>query len=673
MTLLIEDGIRLKGFLISAVLLMISITLSSQEKQEPVNSEQGLLQRMREAQMNGSDSDFYEAHEVFMNYLENHNDWDKFYRTWLNRVIYEVNHKHFHRAFFEIHHITHDIEERQQEQYLYIANMGLGFFYNGLNQSEKGEKYFRNALQGINAKKDPIAVFNAYLSLAQSLSFKRPAEAMACLDSLPQQMLKNPMYESGVLGYRCIIANKMDDREAFNRYFAKYDSIRQHQPDQFNAANLHQVMVSHCLIQKDYQCALDWCDSINVPLIATELRINVYEQMGDWERAFHASELKDSLMRISECEVLELHTMDMTHDIEQLQQEHEQAETRFIQLVIVGLMAVAIIALLVGMLVFRYKKNRRLKEQFLQLQEARHRTESGQAIRRAFVGTIQQKLKSPINVLRGYARIFNNPNFLLKPEERPKRYNDILTAARSIESMIDPMLDSYARGTTGITDEEKQICMVALRSPLLTLIGTSEVIIDGHGQIPHDEYMQLRAGICRNAYHVATTTHQLILFSLYGDDFPTPKEDTVGLNELALSILNSYDLHPSSIDKNRILKTEFRTDVADDVMVNISPLLQELLNCLLDNADKYATGGTVLMSCHANDDGTYAISVTNEGPVIPAEDAERIFEPFVRLSPNECSLGIGLPLARRLAISMGYTISLDTTYTKGARFIVTGI
>ena len=673
MTLLIEDGIRLKGFLISAVLLMISITLSSQEKQEPVNSEQGLLQRMREAQMNGSDSDFYEAHEVFMDYLENHNDWDKFYRTWLNRVIYEVNHKHFHRAFIEIHHITHDIEERQQEQYLYIANMGLGFFYNGLNQSEKGEKYFRNALQGINAKKDPIAVFNAYLSLAQSLSFKRPAEAMACLDSLPQEMLKNPMYESGVLGYRCIIANKMDDREAFNRYFAKYDSIRQHQPDQFNAANLHQVMVSHCLIQKDYQCALDWCDSINVPLIATELRINVYEQMGDWERAFHASELKDSLMRISEREVLELHTMDMTHDIEQLQQEHEQAETRFIQLVIVGLMAVAIIALLVGMLVFRYKKNRRLKEQFLQLQEARHRTESGQAIRRAFVGTIQQKLKSPINVLRGYARIFNNPNFLLKPEERPKRYNDILTAARSIESMIDPMLDSYARGTTGITDEEKQICMVALRSPLLTLIGTSEVIIDGHGQIPHDEYMQLRAGVCRNAYHVATTTHQLILFSLYGDDFPTPKEDTVGLNELALSILNSYDLHPSSIDKNRILKTEFRTDVADDVMVNISPLLQELLNCLLDNADKYATGGTVLMSCHANDDGTYAIFVTNEGPVIPAEDAERIFEPFVRLSPNECSLGIGLPLARRLAISMGYTISLDTTYTKGARFIVTGI
>ena len=122
-----------------------------------------------------------------------------------------------------------------------------------------------------------------------------------------------------------------------------------------------------------------------------------------------------------------------------------------------------IIGLLVGMLIFRHQKNRRLKEQFLQLQEARRSTEAGQAIRRAFVGTLQEKLKSPINVLRGYARIFNNPHFLLKPEERLKRYNDILKAARSIEAMLDPMLDSYAQGTTGITEEEKRVCMTCFR------------------------------------------------------------------------------------------------------------------------------------------------------------------------------------------------------------------
>ena len=672
--------LEIKKIVFTVVLLAMSITLVAQQKsaeqkaqQQPSDQEQAMVQRLYETQMNGSDSDFYEAHEAFMDYLEGRQNWAMFYRTWMNRVIYDVNHKYFHRAFAEINYITDDIKERHQEQYLYIANMGMGFFYNGRNQPEVGEKFFRRALQDIDVEKDPVAAFNVYLSLAQSLSFKRPAEAMACLDSLPQQMLENPMYESGVLGYRCIIANKLGDREAFGHYFARYDSIRQLQPEQFNAANLQQVMVSHCLMQNDYQCALAWCDSIDVPLTATELRIDVYEQMGDWQQAFRASELKDSLVLLGEREALELHMEDMEHDIDMLQAEQKKARMRHIQLVIVGLMALAIIGLLVGMLYYRHQKNRRLKEQFLLLQEARRNTEAGQAIRRAFVSTIQEKLKSPLNILRGYARIFNNPDFRLKPEERPKRYKDILVAAKSVETLIDPVLDSFAQGTTGITNEEKIICWEALRSPLLTLINTVEVIIDGDGQIPHDDYMQLRNDVCRNAYHVSTSTHQLILFSLYGDDFPTPRPDRVGLNEMARSILNSYDLHPSAIDKNRKLATEFKTEVADDVMVDVSPLLQELLNCLLDNADKYATGGTVLMSCYANADGTYAISVTNEGPVIPAEDAERIFTPFVRLSADEHSLGIGLPLAQRLAISMGYDIFLDTEFTSGARFVVTGI
>jgi hypothetical protein len=56
-------------------------------------------------------------------------------------------------------------------------------------------------------------------------------------------------------------------------------------------------------------------------------------------------------------------------------------------------MALVIIGLLMSMLVYRHKKNRRLEEQFQQLQEARRRTEAGQNIRRAFVSTIHDKLK----------------------------------------------------------------------------------------------------------------------------------------------------------------------------------------------------------------------------------------------------------------------------------------
>ena len=651
------------------ILLALTIFGSNKICANTDNVEQELAMHVQQAQMSGNDSNFYSAHKIFLNHLEQNQAWDKYYRVWMNRVIYDVNHKHFHRAFIEIHHITEDIRDRHQEQYLYIPHMCLGFFYYGRNQPEMGETYFRKALQGVDASKEPVSVFNCYLSLAQALSFNRPTEAMACLDSLPKQMLENPMYDSGVLGYRCIIANRLGDRKAFDRYYARYDSIRQNNPAGFNPANLFQVMVCHYMLKNDWQKALAWCDSTDVPMMANELRLDVYEKMGDWQRAFRAAELKDSLQQIDEREVLEDDIMDISHSIDLLQAEQEKAELRHSQLMLGGLMAAVIIALLIALLIYRYFKNLKLKEQFLELQEARRRAKAGQAVRRAFVTTIYEKLKSPISTLLNYARIFNDPEFHLKPEERSKRYSDIVAAAKNIESLMDPVLDSYSRGDLGISDEEKRICQDALRSPLQTLIGTAEVIIEADGQIPHDEYMQLRNAVCRDAYDVATSTRKLVLFSLYGDTYPIPKNYTIGLNEMIRTVLNSYDVHFKIKPKTFDLKS----DVPDDVTINTNTLLQELLNCLLDNIVKYATGDNLALNCHANADGTYSIAISNEGPTIPTADAERIFVPFVRLSPEEHTLGVGLPLARCLAISMGYTLTIDTTYTQGARYIISGL
>ena len=99
----------MKKIIFIAVMLTVSVTLTArqkpadQEKQKPQEQEQAMVQRLYETQISGSDSDFYEAHEAFMDYLEGRKDWDKYYRTWMNRVIYDVNHKYFHRAF-QVHY-----------------------------------------------------------------------------------------------------------------------------------------------------------------------------------------------------------------------------------------------------------------------------------------------------------------------------------------------------------------------------------------------------------------------------------------------------------------------------------------------------------------------------------------------------------------------------------------
>ena len=71
--------------------------------------------------------------------------------------------------------------------------------------------------------------------------------------------------------------------------------------------------------------------------------------------------------------------------------------------------------------------------------------------------------------------------------------------------------------------------------------------------------------------------------------------------------------------------------------------------------------------------GVYSISVTNQGPAIPASQAENIFTPFVRLDNSKPGLGLGLALSRRLATGLGYEVRLDTSHVGSTRFVIEGI
>jgi two-component system OmpR family sensor kinase len=87
---------------------------------------------------------------------------------------------------------------------------------------------------------------------------------------------------------------------------------------------------------------------------------------------------------------------------------------------------------------------------------------------------------------------------------------------------------------------------------------------------------------------------------------------------------------------------------------------------LLDNA--FGVADTVVIEVAQTPNGP-TMSVTDNGPGVPTDQRERIFEPFVRLprSPRN-GTGLGLAIVRRTVESHGGTITCDPTPTRGARF-----
>ena len=107
------------------------------------------------------------------------------------------------------------------------------------------------------------------------------------------------------------------------------------------------------------------------------------------------------------------------------------------------------------------------------------------------------------------------------------------------------------------------------------------------------------------------------------------------------------------------------------------------LSLLLDNARKFTAPAEAYGQQSSADekqrvflklsvvDGGAQFIVEDTGIGIPAVEAERIFDEFVQLNEYYDGTGIGLTVARSLARRLGGDIQLDTTYTDGARFVMT--
>lgn len=99
--------------------------------------------------------------------------------------------------------------------------------------------------------------------------------------------------------------------------------------------------------------------------------------------------------------------------------------------------------------------------------------------------------------------------------------------------------------------------------------------------------------------------------------------------------------------------------------------LRQVLEHLLENAVKYAPPDTRVELAWALVEGTVRIAVTDEGPGIPPEWREQIFEPYARRQTQTArGSGIGLYAARRLAESMGGRLWCEPAPAGGARFVL---
>ncbi|MEY2552694.1 MAG: hypothetical protein QOC57_554 [Ilumatobacteraceae bacterium] len=112
------------------------------------------------------------------------------------------------------------------------------------------------------------------------------------------------------------------------------------------------------------------------------------------------------------------------------------------------------------------------------------------------------------------------------------------------------------------------------------------------------------------------------------------------------------------------------TELAPAEIVADPDAVLRVVRNLFDNAERHAT--TEIRVTSSREGGVARLLVANDGPTIPGDDLERIFEPFMRLdearSLDAGGSGLGLAIARSIMTALGGVIT-SVEAPKGAAFL----
>ena len=208
-----------------------------------------------------------------------------------------------------------------------------------------------------------------------------------------------------------------------------------------------------------------------------------------------------------------------------------------------------------------------------------------------------------------------------------------------------------------------------LRTPLSLIKGYVETLLDGARNNPEVAERFLKI-IERNAQRLDLLIQDLLTISALEAGRVKLNLQTVELRPLVEKVLG--DLKPPADNKS----ISFVNQLPDLIATADVGRLEQVFANLVDNAIKYGrTQGTVTIGGGKTEDGRIEVFVQDDGPGIPPESLDRIFERFYRVdkarSREQGGTGLGLSIVKHIVQNHGGKVWVKSEPGKGATFFFT--
>lgn len=219
-----------------------------------------------------------------------------------------------------------------------------------------------------------------------------------------------------------------------------------------------------------------------------------------------------------------------------------------------------------------------------------------------------------------------------------------------------------------------------IRTPLNILSGFTQIITASGMELDDSTKADVCRQILENTDRITGLVNKMLELSDANSQTVIERNDQTTAIEIAAEAADASGI---TIAPHLNFHMHVAPDAETATLTTNKRLAVRALTLLLDNARKFTKAAEAHTSQDTPEekkqatlqlelsDQILSFTVEDTGIGIPAAEAEYVFEEFVQLDKYYDGTGIGLTVARSLARRLGGDIVLDTSYTSGARFVMT--
>ncbi len=206
-----------------------------------------------------------------------------------------------------------------------------------------------------------------------------------------------------------------------------------------------------------------------------------------------------------------------------------------------------------------------------------------------------------------------------------------------------------------------------LRTPITVVRGYTETLADGVVTKP-EKVQQYYQRILKECTSMERLVRDLLLLSkMQNPDFEIEKEP-VNLIQIFDDLLKSATV----LCDQKQIHLDCKKDTDYILMMGDYDRLRQMFLVIIDNAVKFSPEESTIHITIATQD-TITVSIRDEGIGIAKEEINNIFEKFYKskLRQNATGSGLGLMIAKQIALKHNGTIQVESTLGEGTEFIFT--